>query len=77
MLYRYSLLHYRILFLLHRLDILKSYKYKTKNILNQIDIDFPRINVSLNNKKIQLISAYPLDYNGKKYKMIFVFEDFN
>lgn len=29
------------------------------------------------NKKIQLISAYPLDYNGKKYKMIFVFEDFN
>lgn len=28
-------------------------------------------------KKIQLISAYPIINNGKKFKMIYAFEDFN
>jgi len=63
-------------------DILKSYKYKTKNILNQIDIDFPRINVSLNNKKIQtqyelftklnFLNKHSYSSNDKKYNLMLI-----
>lgn len=44
-------------------EILKSYNYKTKKILNQIDIDFPRTTVIYNNTKINTLYEFYNKFN--------------